>query len=105
MLRLGAVFARGAVDGIHPLLGITQALRIEIEFLLIMAQAVNRFLQLHLRGLQHIQNVFQFGIVIEQIFQPRDHAVHLREARALGFGQGFHAELGRFDQACRVREP
>jgi hypothetical protein len=86
LLRLGAVLARGGVNRIHALLGLAQALGIEIEFLLVVTQAVNGFLQLHLRRFQHVEHLFEFGIVIEQVFHSRYHAIDLRQTRTLAFG-------------------
>jgi len=64
----------------------------------------SEFLQLDLRRLQYIENLSESRVVFEQIVEPGNHRVQLRETRALAFRQRFQSVLRRLDQTRRMRK-
>ena len=102
IVRRHAELARGGVHGIQTLLDFLETLRVDVEPVLVIAQHVNRFLRLRLCGGDHVDDVFQARIVIEQVIEPRANRTQQGHARIVAFRERVHCILRAFDQALRM---
>ena len=58
------------MHGVQTLIDGFEALRIEVETLLVISQHVDRFLRLRLRGRDDVNDLFQTRVVFEQAIEP-----------------------------------
>ncbi len=71
--QINPELARCGMHRIEPGFDLAQPLRIQIQAALIVAQAVNRLLQLDLRRLERSENLLQAGVEIGQSIESRIH--------------------------------
>ena len=70
-LRRDPEFARARMHGVETLLDLLEALGINVEPLLVVAQHVHGFLRLRLRRRDDVDDVFEARVVAEQMIQFR----------------------------------
>ncbi len=106
VLRHDTVLAGSGVHLLQPLLHFLQTARVEVDACEVVAQAIDRFLDLDLRRLQYVEALLEPGIVLGRRVQARNDAPDDRKRRGFALGQCFQRVLDCFLQArCVAQAP
>ncbi len=96
--------ARGRMQRFEPRINLGEPIWIEVEFLRVVIERVDRFLELDFGRLERRERIGETRVDFGERAQPRDQRAELMDHRVVGLGQRAERLLDAADQARGIRQ-